>query len=146
MKRFTLRMAALFNIRSGEERVVFLLVCFAALIGIPRIFTPSVSQSIFLSRYDAQSLPYVYMGVAATTTAIGLLYLRLERILDFSRLLFANFVLLLFALFCFRLVLLPQAARWPAMAMAIWYEVDMKGNGMDGYPKHVVLPAPNSRP
>ena len=117
-------MAALFNIRSGEERVVFLLVCFAALIGIPRIFTPSVSQSIFLSRYDAQSLPYVYMGVAATTTAIGLLYLRLERILAFSRLLFANFVLLLFALFCFRLVLLPQAARWPAMAMAIWYEVE----------------------
>ncbi len=117
------RPTRLFNIRPGESPLVGLLLVHSALVGCARIFTRTSAYALFLARFDAQALPYVYVAMGLVVTLLSFVYLRLSRRLSFSRLLMASVAFLLLTLLGFRLGLGLTAAPWLTFALPVWYEV-----------------------
>ncbi len=92
-------------------------------IGVARIFTRTAAYTLFLVEFDAQALPYVYIGISLVVTLVSFVILRLTEHLSFSRLLATNLGFLLLFLGAFRLGLGLTDARWLTFALPIWYEV-----------------------
>ena len=78
---------------------------------------------MFLVEFDAQALPYVYIGISLSVTLVSFIILRLAEHLSFSKLLATNLGFLLLFLGAFRLGLGFTGARWLTFALPIWYEV-----------------------
>ncbi|MEM7118417.1 MAG: MFS transporter [Chloroflexota bacterium] len=114
------RLATFFNIRSDEIPLVSAMLLQAALFGIPGIVTETAAYSLFLERYDAVTIPFVFVGFAVTSVVIGLLFTWLEEHVDFTPLMVLYPALLFVALLLFRLLLHFVDARWPIFAFAIW--------------------------
>jgi AAA family ATP:ADP antiporter len=117
------RLASLFNIRPGEGRLVLLLLAHSFCIGVARIFTRTAAYTLFLVEFDAQALPYVYIGISLSVTLVSFIILRLAEHLSFSKLLAANLGFLALLLGSFRLGLGFTDARWLTFALPIWYEM-----------------------
>ncbi len=117
------RLSSVFNIRPGEGRLVLLLLAHFFCIGVARIFTRTAAYTLFLVKFDAQALPYVYIGISLVGTLLSFIILRLAEHLSFSKLLATNLGFLLFFLGAFRLGLGLTEARWLTFALPIWYEV-----------------------
>ncbi len=121
------RLSLIFNIEPGESRLVLLLLLYSFFAGSARLLVSTAASTLFRDRFGepaAQLLPYVYIGAAIAAPLTGFLYSKLEERFSFARLLAANLGFLLVAtasLYAF-LLWLPQA-KWPAMALYIWYYV-----------------------
>ncbi|MDM8519083.1 cyclic nucleotide-binding domain-containing protein [Anaerolineales bacterium HSG6] len=115
------RLFSALNIRSGEERLVGLLLVYAFFMGLPALPVETASYTLFLVAFDAQSIPYVYIGFAVVTTLSGLIYTKAEERYSFGLVMTGNLLLLTLSLFFFRLLLELTDSRWPAMALTIWY-------------------------
>lgn len=119
------RLAAIFDIRPGEGRVVFLLVLLAACLGFTRQFTQTAAGTLFLLEFNVTSLPFVYIGVALIVPTVGFLYSTLERWLALPRLQMLNLGLHLVVLgvlwYC--LYSFPTSEiKAPTYILAVWYE------------------------
>ncbi|MCB0164916.1 MAG: cyclic nucleotide-binding domain-containing protein [Anaerolineae bacterium] len=118
------RLAIALNIREGEGRLVTLLLIHSFFIGMAKIFTSASASAIFVDKFSAQSLPYVYIGVAVVVSLVGLGYTQLEARLHFTSLLVTNLSVLLGGLILFRLLLaLIPDTIYPALGLMIWFEV-----------------------
>ncbi|MBN1993051.1 MAG: HEAT repeat domain-containing protein [Anaerolineae bacterium] len=117
------RLSVALNIRPGEGQLVMLLLVHSLFIGIAKVFTSAAASALFINAYSAQALPYVYIGVAVAVSLVGFVYTRLEEHLSFKALLVANLSMLLMGLGAFRLVLGLTGARWPTLALMIWFEM-----------------------
>ncbi|MBF0425435.1 MAG: cyclic nucleotide-binding domain-containing protein [Magnetococcales bacterium] len=109
---------------SPEQRLVSSLFLLAFFIGgLPETFTAAAANTLFIQTYGADSLPLVYIGVAAVVPLFGTLYLRCESLLPFARLLIATLLVnalvlgLLWLGWHFEL-------RWVAFAAATWVHVE----------------------
>ncbi len=80
----------LLNIKSGEENTVALLFSFSFLIGICVVFYETAAYTLFLSRFSAENLPYIYIGAAILIILCGTLYNYIEERFDFIRLMIAT--------------------------------------------------------
>lgn len=78
-------MRRLLNIQSGEERLAFLLFAEMFLLGIGFNFVETSSFPLFLSEFDAGTLPYIYIINGITVALLTALYIRLGRRLAFTR-------------------------------------------------------------
>jgi len=121
------KLSVIFNIETGEGRLVSLLLVYSFFIGFARLLVSTTAGTLLRDRYGeqaAQLLPYVYIGSAIAAPLVGYLYSKLENRLSFSRLLAVTFGFILVFLGLFYLVFLwlPEA-RWPAIAFYIWYYV-----------------------
>jgi AAA family ATP:ADP antiporter len=110
------------NIRSGEGWPVGWMLVFALLMGLPSLMTETAAYSLFLAEFDAQAIPYVYIGFALLTSASGFVYTFLEKRVQFSKFLTINLLVLGLSLCLFWFFLGIPQARWSRMALAIWYE------------------------
>ncbi len=110
------------NIRPGEGRLVGWLLIYALFMGIPNLVTETAAYSLFLAEFDAQAIPYVYIGFAIITTLSGFIYTSLEKRVSFSKFATINLLILALSLCLFRLLLQLTQARWPLVGLAIWYE------------------------
>ncbi len=118
------KLAPVFNIRSGEGRLVALLLVHSFFVGMAQVLVSTTASTLFLVKFDSQSLPYVYLGAAVVIPLTGFLYAKLEKPLSFTRLLVVNLSLLFSALVVFRLFLfLMPGVRWLRMALYVWYYV-----------------------
>ena len=64
---------------SNESRLVALMCLLAFLVlGLPRVFTASAAEALFLTSYGAQSLPYIYIIAAVVVPLVGAVYLQLQ--------------------------------------------------------------------
>jgi AAA family ATP:ADP antiporter len=117
------KLASLFNIESGEGRLVALMLAHSFFIGSARIFLRTAGYALFLVEHGAQALPYVYIGIGAVAALLSFAYLKLSERVSFSKLLLSNVGFLLLSLLGFRLGLGMTAARWLTFALPIWYEV-----------------------
>lgn len=117
------QIGAAFSIRRGEGRMVLLLLVHSFCIGVARIFTLSAGYALFLTEFDAQTLPYVYISVALVTTVSAFLLFRLGRGLSFVGLLAANLVFLLCCLVGFRVLLAWPSMMRAAIGLPIFYDV-----------------------
>jgi len=114
----------LFSIRPGETTAVSLSLLQAALLGLPRLFTLTVGSALFLERYPAENLPFVYILISMTLPLVGFLHLYCERHMSFIRLHLGTLAALSVVSSSFVVLLHVTDARWPALALFIWYAAE----------------------
>ncbi len=115
-------MLALFGIRSGEGRIVALFLIHSFFIGMAKVFADTAALTLFLDRYEAADLPFMYILSTIVIVIIGLIYTQLEKRLRFRWLLITNLLFTFGALIIFRLLFVWTEAAWPAMVLAIGIE------------------------
>ena len=112
-----------FNLKKGEEKTVFLLFIYSFFIGISYAFLYTTATSLFLSNFQIGILPYAYMGGGLVSYVLWLFYRRLEKKLNFSRLLFWGAVFLLFSLTSIVFWYLKTEDRLFAFLLFVWINV-----------------------
>ncbi len=121
--KLLIALSELFNIRSGEGRLVLLFIVHSFFIGLTRTFTETANGTLFLQNYSAADLPYMYILSTIVIAIVGLIYSRLERRLSFTTLMVVNLVGTFAAIVILRLLFEWTDERWPALVLAIWFEL-----------------------
>jgi len=115
--------AKVFNVRLGEGRIVIALLLHSFFLGIGITYFFSAASALFLIKFGAETLPYVYIGLAIVAPTTGLLFSKLEQKLSITKL-FAITLGFLFVSICiFRLVLDITDFRWPFFLFYVWANV-----------------------
>ena len=117
------RLTSILRIQPGEGRVVLLLLALSFCAGLARLFTLTASGTLFLVAYSVEGLPYVYIAIAGVVSTVGILYSRLEMRLTLVALLLLTLGGMAAVLLALWLTLVLTRARWPAFALAVWFEV-----------------------
>ncbi len=108
-----------------EERQLTLLMAVLAfcILGIPQVFTGVAAQTMFLNRYGAEVLPWVYISLAVTIPCTGWLYQNLKARFSFHRVLMIWIGVLSVAPLVLLYLLLDVLGKWPTFAALVWFEV-----------------------
>lgn len=123
MASFQHTLTELFNIRQGEGRPLALLLIHSFLLGLTTVFYDTGASALFLAEFDAEMLPYVYLGSAVVVTIVGVVYSKFETSTSLSRLLTGNLFFLILSVVLFRVLLASTGSKWPIMVVFIWLEV-----------------------
>jgi ATP:ADP antiporter, AAA family len=115
--------SALFGIEPGEGQKVWLFLAFHFFLGIANTFSQTAAFSLFLSRFSAQQLSYVYILNAIIVPLLTALYLRAGRSFSFQRLLQVNIGALFFLLAFFWVGMLVSAADWIVFLLPVLFQV-----------------------
>ena len=76
------RVRAFLNLEPGEETPVFLLFSYLTLVLTCYVITKAARDGIFLYKFSAMSLPYVYIGIGVIIGFVVAAYLRLAARFD----------------------------------------------------------------
>jgi HEAT repeat protein len=98
---------------SDEARTSALMLAHSFAIGVSTVFFETAASALFLSRYGAGLVPWIYIAAAATNTATGVAYSALQERVPFRRLMLGTLCFLLAAVLAFRAGL----ALWDAAAL-----------------------------
>ena len=113
------------NLEPDEIRPAALCFAISFTWGFAQMLNWTAANTLFLQYYDAADLPIISIASAVLIPLSGLAFLKLNRWLPFSKqfLIFA----LLFVLMpvAFRFLLAGGEARWPSLAFAVWYYLDV---------------------
>lgn len=112
-----------FKIRPGEGPATLMLLIHSFFMGITLVFLETASYALFLTEFDIEYLPWVYIGSAAITAFFGFFYSKFEEHLAFSRLLILTVGALLFSIVVFYVSMLLAVTQWLVMCLIIWYNV-----------------------
>ncbi|MCA0454264.1 MAG: HEAT repeat domain-containing protein [Chloroflexi bacterium] len=121
--QFISRIPSALAIRPGEGRLVNLLLCHSFFVGVNRVFLLSVSTSLFLTEYGANTLPYIYIATALANASVGFLYAWLGKRVSFVKLLVVNLAFQFILVAGFWLLLGSTTAQWPIIAFMIALEL-----------------------
>ncbi|CAN5874916.1 hypothetical protein BH10CHL1_BH10CHL1_38210 [soil metagenome] len=108
------------NIRRGEGKVFTWVLLYAILSTMMYLLASTAAYALFLSEFDAQRLPYIYIGGSLFTTLISLIYLQLSKRYTMAQLLIGNFSLLLITLLGYRVGLTIFPNSWFIFSLLIW--------------------------
>ncbi|MGK5095235.1 cyclic nucleotide-binding domain-containing protein [Deltaproteobacteria bacterium TL4] len=117
------KVSAVLNLRDGERSITLLLFLYSFQIGITKIFCLTSSLTIFLERYSANYLSYVYMLTAVVTVITGITYLKVSQHLSNIVLTLSNLGFITIVTVLIRLGLELPGVKWPAMALSVWNHV-----------------------
>ena len=95
------KVRALFNIHSGEGKMVLLLLGLGLLEMFANVMARTTTYALFLAEFDAATLPYAYIGIAISATLVSAAYLKLTERYPLGTVLLSNqgfMALLLFGL------------------------------------------------
>lgn len=109
-----------FRIEEGEGRAVGLSLLQAIFLGLPRLFTLTVGAALFLERYAADNIPYVYIAASVVLPLAGLLHLSIGRRVSFLRMQLGTLLVLAAVPAGFLFLLRSTSAAWPAFALFVW--------------------------
>lgn len=112
--------ARLLKVEEGEGKAVALLFLQAVFLGLPRLFTLTAGAALFLERYSADNVPWVYIAASLLLPASGLLHLWAGRRASFARMQLGTLLVLAAVPLAFFLLLRSSAAAWPAFALFVW--------------------------
>ncbi len=115
--------ASALHIRSGEGRPVGLLFALSFCCGTATVCFESAAAAAFLSALDASKLALVYILSALVTTAIGWIYIRMERRVPLPSLLKGALGALLASVLAFRVLLLFIHDTWLPFTLFVWFDV-----------------------
>lgn len=73
------KLAALFNIRRGEEQLITLVMLAAVFAFLADSFLVTAAYSLFLTTFDTSAISYVYVGISLAGILASFLYLRASR-------------------------------------------------------------------
>lgn len=124
IKRLTLTdLHSLVDVRAEEGLLVGLVLLYTFCATMTDILVNTAAYALFLTAFDAQLLPYIYIGVSIGSVLISTLYLQLSRRYSLAQLLFVMHLFLLFTLLGYRVGLGLTAARWLLFSLPIWHGV-----------------------
>ncbi|MEW5874408.1 MAG: Npt1/Npt2 family nucleotide transporter [Candidatus Zixiibacteriota bacterium] len=121
MKRW---LQKLLDIREGERATTFAMITYIFLIIAVLTMVKSVRQSLFLQKFGAASLPYVYLMIAAVAGTIATIYQRFAKNVPVHRLIVWTMGFVILNLLIFRL---PVVAAWEPMAYVLYVWVAVYG-------------------
>ncbi|HBX69254.1 MAG TPA: hypothetical protein DEH25_07690 [Chloroflexi bacterium] len=113
----------LFNVETGEGRLVGLLFFHSFLLGVANNFVQTAAFALFMVQYGAQKLAWVYIINALVLPLLTFVYLRLGKRISFSSLLAVNLGFLLVLISTFRLGLGVSGANWVIFALPILFQI-----------------------
>lgn len=113
-------LGTLFKIEEGEGRAVGLGLLQAVFLGLPRLFTLTVGAALFLERYSADNIPWVYIAASIVLPLAGTLHLAIGRRVSFVRMQLGTLLVLAAVPAGFLLLLRSTSAAWPAFALFVW--------------------------
>ncbi len=117
------RLMSLLAIEPGEGQLVLLAFAYALFGATANLLVQTASYALFLSAYDAQSLPYAYIGVSICATLASFVYLRLSDRLPLTSLLIGVPCLQLLTFIGYRIGLSFAGAGWLAFTLPIYFGV-----------------------
>lgn len=124
MKKFSPNSLAIaLNIQTGEYQPSMFLIIYSFFLGCGVFIFDTVSYAMFLYKYDASSLPYAYIIIAAVIICLGSVYSRLGEYLSTSKLMKGTLVMLFISVFLFRIAFNFSDAKWLAFGLLLWNEV-----------------------
>jgi ATP/ADP translocase/HEAT repeat protein len=124
MTLYRTRLMSIFNVRSGEGQLVSLVLAYAILLYTANVLARTASYALFLAEFDAQSLPFTYIGVSIFATLVLTIYLKLTGRYSLSAMLIANTGFLLLTLLIYWLGLTASNARWLVFSLPIYFGVN----------------------
>jgi AAA family ATP:ADP antiporter len=124
MTLYRSRLMSIFSIRSGEGRLVSLVLAYAILLYTANVLARTASFALFLAEFDAQTLPFTYIGVSIFATLVLALYLKLSGRYSLSAMLIANTGFLLLTLLVYWLGLTASDAPWLVFSLPIYFGVN----------------------
>jgi HEAT repeat protein len=121
--RIRATVAGFFDIQAGEGRSVSLMMAHSFFMGLSTVFFETAASALFLSRFGAATLPYVYLAAAALNTVTGLFYTTIQSRVSFKSLMTGTLIFLLVTTAALRGGLLITDAGWLMFALLVWYRV-----------------------
>lgn len=109
------------DIRPQEQTLVGLLLAHSICMGLVRVASETVANTLFIQRYGASALPTVFLLSALTNPLLCLAYSRLERRLSPGALFGVSLSLLLVGTLLAR-ALLQISGTWPALVVMLFYQ------------------------
>lgn len=91
--------------------------------GISTVYFETAASALFLAKFDASMLPYVYLGAAFVAILTGVIYSRIKEHLSFSNLMISTLIFLLIFVGAFRLGLYFTDVAWLVFGLLIWYRI-----------------------
>lgn len=115
------KLIGVLNIRPEEVRLFILVFIQGILLYTSNVLLRTVCFALFLAEYDAQTLPYMYIGISIAATAASLLYLRLTNRFSLSQVLIGNLGFLVLTLIGCRVGLALTDASWLIFLLPIYF-------------------------
>jgi ATP/ADP translocase len=111
------------DIRTGEAPLVGWVLLYTFCATSTDSLVNAAVYALFLGRFDAQRLPYVYIGVSIGSVLIAALYLHLSQRYRLAQLLLGQHLLVWLTLVAYRTGLALSDAPWLIFSLPIWYGV-----------------------
>ncbi|HSB60161.1 MAG TPA: hypothetical protein VLI67_00480, partial [Vicinamibacteria bacterium] len=114
---------ALLDLRPGEVRSASLMLAHSFAMGLSTVLFETAASALFLARFGAGALPWVYLAAAAVSTVTGVAYASAQRRLSFRALMAGTVAFLLSSVAGLRLGLALSEAAWLTFVLLVWYRV-----------------------
>ncbi|MEZ4862409.1 MAG: Npt1/Npt2 family nucleotide transporter [Caldilineaceae bacterium] len=114
---------ALVDVRAHEVTLVGWVLLYTLCATTTELLVNTAAYALFLSTFDAQRLPYIYIGISIASVLITTLYLQLSQRYSLAQMLFGMHLLLLLTLIGYRAGLGMTGARWLLFSLPIWHGV-----------------------
>ncbi|MEZ4862419.1 MAG: Npt1/Npt2 family nucleotide transporter [Caldilineaceae bacterium] len=112
-----------FQVRPSESRLVALILLYTIGTFTANVLVYTAAYALFLAKFDAQSLPYIYIGESMVSTLLTLLYLRLSQRTGLSDMLFGQLFVMAMTALGYRWGLMHWTGGWFIFSLPIWYAV-----------------------
>ncbi|MCE7985158.1 MAG: hypothetical protein DYG89_28630 [Caldilinea sp. CFX5] len=119
----TRKLLTFVDLRAGEGYLVGLIVGYTFCSYATDLLIYTTAYTLFLNAFDAQRLPYIYIGVSLGTVLLAALYLRLNQRYTLAQLLAGQSALLLLTIIGYRSGLSFAPNRWLLFSLPVWYGV-----------------------
>ena len=112
-----------FGLEPGEGRVASLMALHSFAMGLATVLFETAASALFVARFGAAALPWVYIAAAFVNTGAGALFSAARTHLPFRRLMAAMLVLLLVSVVGLRLGLAVTGAAALVFFLLVFYRV-----------------------
>ena len=115
--------ARAFGLEPGESRTAGLMALHSFAMGLATVFFETAASALFVSRFGARALPWVYIAAALVTTAAGAAFEAARARLAFRRLMAALLIVLPVSVVALRTGLALSEAGALVFALLVFYRV-----------------------
>lgn len=123
-KRLTLTdLHALVDVRADEALLFGWVLLYTLCATTTDLLINTAAYALFLSRFDARLLPYIYIGVSIGSVLTSTLYLKLSQRYSLAQLLLGMHLVLLLVLIGYRVGLGLTAAQWLLFSLPIGHGI-----------------------
>jgi CRP-like cAMP-binding protein/HEAT repeat protein len=124
LSQWQARLLRLLNIQPGEAKLVGIVLVYAILLYASNVLAHTAGYALFLSAFNAATLPFAYLGISIVAPLITGVYLRLNRRFALSTVLIIVHAFLLLSLAAYGLTLGTSPASWLLFSLPIYFGVN----------------------